>query len=67
MGAPAGGGGGVGDEIIFKSTAAGHMAGKEFPAAIAAPDELLRIDIVKDGHYIFTTQPAGKLATLRFP
>jgi hypothetical protein len=64
------------DEIILKVTAAGHMPGEEFSApaaapplieaAVAAPDQLLRIDVVRDGKYIYTTRPEGKSATIRF-
>ena len=64
------------DEIILKATAAGHMVGEEFQATVAnpplieasisSPDELLRIDVVKDGRYIYTVRPTGRSATLRF-
>jgi hypothetical protein len=64
------------DEIILKATAAGHMVGEEFTAkvsdpplieaTVSAPDQLLRIDVVKDGKYVYTTRPQGKTATLRF-
>jgi hypothetical protein len=64
------------DEIILQATAAGHMVGEAFQApvanpplieaAITAPDELLRVDVVKNGKYIYTTRPTGKSATLRF-
>jgi hypothetical protein len=64
------------DEIILKTTAAGHMVGEEFDAkasdaplieaTISAPDQLLRVDVVKDGKYIYTTRQQGKTATLRF-
>jgi hypothetical protein len=64
------------DEIILKATADGHMVGDEFnapagkapliEATINSPDELLRIDIVKDGKYVYTTRPTGRSATLRW-
>jgi hypothetical protein len=64
------------DEIILKATADGHMVGEEFKAAggkaplieasIQSPDELLRIDVVKDGKYVYTTHPTGRTATIRF-
>jgi hypothetical protein len=64
------------DEMLIKATAAGHMPGEEFTASatqpplieasIAAPDELVRIDVVKDGKYIYTTHPQGRSAKLSF-
>lgn len=68
---------GASDEIILKVTAGGrHMAGEEFTAQVAsppeilisaeAPDEILRIDVVKDGEYIYTQRPGGHQATLRY-
>lgn len=64
------------DEIIVRATAGGHMPGEEFRAAagkappieasISAPDTLLRIDVVKDGKYIYTTRPDSRNASLRF-
>jgi hypothetical protein len=64
------------DEIILKVTADGHMVGEEFTAqagkaplmeaTITSPDELLRIDVVKDGKYVYTTRPTGRSATLRW-
>ncbi len=64
------------DEMIVKATADGHMAGEEFEAAsgnaplievsIAAPDTLLRIDVVKDGKYVYTTRPTGRTARISF-
>ncbi len=64
------------DEIIVKTTAAGHMPGEQFTArvsdppeivaAIEAPDTILRIDVVKDGRYIYTQSPGARTATLRF-
>jgi hypothetical protein len=64
------------DEIIVKATADGHMVGEQFTAPagkapkieaqIAAPDTILRVDVVKDGKYIFTTRPNSRSTTLRF-
>ena len=63
------------DEIIIKATADGHMPGEEFTAqgkspliqaSIAAPDAILRVDIVKDGKYIFTTSPNSRSASISF-
>jgi hypothetical protein len=64
------------DEIIAKATAAGHMPGEEFDAKvgsapkieanISAPDTILRVDVVKDGKYIFTTRPNARTATMAF-
>ena len=64
------------DEIIVKATADGHMPGEEFTTAagkaamiqatINAPDEILRIDVVKDAKYVYTTRPTGKTATISF-
>ena len=51
----------VGEE--FEATAANPPL---IEAAVTAPDELLRIDVVKDGKYIYTTRPTGKSATIRF-
>jgi hypothetical protein len=64
------------DEIILKVTADGHMPGEEFTAetskppliegSIQAPDTILRIDVVKDGKYVYTTRPGSRSATLRY-
>lgn len=62
------------DEIILKIPADGHMPGEEFNATkapviqaeIAGPDEILRIDVVKDGKYVYTTCPGGRSATIRY-
>ena len=64
------------DEMLVKVTAAGHMPGEEFTAStgkpplieasITAPDNLVRIDVVKDGNYIYTTRPQGRSAQLNF-
>jgi hypothetical protein len=64
------------DEMLVRTTADSHMPGEQFTASaskppqieanITAPDKLLRIDVVKDGKYIYTTRPQGKIATLSF-
>jgi hypothetical protein len=64
------------DEIIIKVTADTHMPGEEFTAPVAkpplieasiqAPDTILRIDIVKDAKYVFTTRPNSRTATVRW-
>jgi hypothetical protein len=65
------------DEIILKVTAGGrHMPGEEFTAPLAsaplieasieAPDTILRIDIVKDARYVYTTRPNSRTATVRW-
>jgi hypothetical protein len=64
------------DEIVVKVTADGRMPGEEFSApagkaplieaAIEAPDEILRVDVVKDGKYVYTTRPQGRAATIRY-
>jgi hypothetical protein len=64
------------DEIILKVTADGHMVGEEFTApvgkaplieaSIQAPDEILRVDVVKDGKYVYTTRPGGRTASIRY-
>lgn len=60
------------DEIIVKVTAAGRMPGQEWKSAAApaieatmeAPDTILRVDIVKDGKYVYTTRPGAPKARL---
>jgi hypothetical protein len=64
------------DEMIVKATAAGHMPGQAFTAeaggapaieaSVSAPDTILRIDVVKDGKYIFTTRPEARTAKISF-
>jgi len=64
------------DEIIIKGTADGHMVGEEFNAAVGkgprivaqidAPNTILRVDVVKDGKYIYTTKPNSRNTSLRF-
>ncbi|MCC6340979.1 MAG: hypothetical protein IT166_02205 [Bryobacterales bacterium] len=55
------------DEIVAKVTAGGHMPGDEWDvsggkaprieATIAAMDRILRVDVVKDGKYVYTMRP----------
>ncbi|MBI3682043.1 MAG: hypothetical protein HY235_16795 [Acidobacteria bacterium] len=61
------------DEIIVKASSAGHMPGDEWnagtkapriEAAIEAPDTILRVDVVKDGKYVYTTRPNSVRARL---
>jgi hypothetical protein len=64
------------DEIIVKATAGGHYVGEEFTApvgsppeitaSVEAPDTILRIDVVKDGKYVYTTAPNARTASLRW-
>ena len=64
------------DEIIIKVTADGHMVGEEMTmpvgksplieASIQAPDTILRVDVVKDGKYVYTTRPNSKSASIRY-
>lgn len=60
------------DEIIVKAWLANHMPGEEWnsksplriEATIEAPDQILRIDVVKDGKYVYTTRPEANRAKL---
>src|SRR5262249_56520124 len=63
------------DEMIIKVTAGGrYMPGEEFKArlskpplieaSIEAPDTIMRMDIVKDAKYVFTTRRNGSTATV---
>ncbi len=64
------------DEIYVKASAGGHMVGEEFSASASSPpeivveieaqDEILRVDVVKDGAYVFTHRPGGRSATLTY-
>jgi hypothetical protein len=64
------------DEIIVKASAAGHQVGEEFSvrvsappeisASVEAPDAILRIDVVKDGKYVYTTAPNARTASIRW-
>ena len=64
------------DEIVLKVSADGHNAGERFTAAasappeiaidIEAPDEILRVDVVKNGEYVYTRRPGGRSARLAY-
>ena len=64
------------DEIYVKATMDGHMVGEEFPASASEPpeivvdveaqDEILRIDVVKNGEFVFTQHPGGLTAHLSY-
>lgn len=64
------------DETVMKVVAGGHMVGEEFTVAagaapeivisVSAPDTILRIDVVRDGKFIFTRSPNARTAELRF-
>jgi hypothetical protein len=64
------------DEMIIKVTADTHMPGEEFTASatkpplieasIQAPDTIMRIDIVKDAKYVYTTRPNARTASVRW-
>jgi hypothetical protein len=64
------------DEIIVKATADGHMAGEELAMAagngprieaqIDAPNTIVRVDVVKDGKYVYSTRPGTRSATLQY-
>ena len=67
---------GASDEIVVRATAGDHMPGERFSASMGAPpeivisleapDEILRVDIVKNGEYVFTQRPGGRSASLRY-
>lgn len=62
------------DEIIVRASANGNMPGDEWSsrtparieATVEAPDEILRIDIVKDGKYVYTTRPNARTARINW-
>lgn len=64
------------DEIIVKATAGGRLPGEEFTASIVnpptieatitAPDEIRRVDVVRNGEYVFTTDPEGRTARVSY-
>lgn len=64
------------DEIYVKTRAGDRMVGEEFAASAAAPpeihvdvearDEILRVDVVKNGEYVFTQRPGGRKVTLSY-
>ncbi len=64
------------DQIILKVTADDHMVGESFDALAArpltlrieadAPDTILRVDIVKNGKYIWTRRPKARRFAIEF-
>ena len=62
-------------EEVVKATAGGHMVGEQFSLAagkgprieaqIDAPNTIVRVDVVKDGKYIYTTRPNSRSTTLK--
>ena len=64
------------DEIVVKLTAGSHMPGEEFTASAADPptieatveatDEIRRIDIIRNGEYIYTSDPEGTTARISY-
>ncbi len=72
---------GASDEIVLRVSADGHMPGEQFSAAVGsppeiaiaveAPDEIMRVDVVKNGEYVFTQRPRdqqtlGRQVSLRY-
>ena len=64
------------DEIYVRASADGHMVGEAFGASVSAPpeiaveieaqDEILRVDVVKNGEYVYTSRPGGRAASLTY-
>ena len=64
------------DEIYVRTRADDRMVGEEFSASAATPpeilvdvearDEILRVDVVKNGEYVFTQRPGGRKVTLSY-
>ena len=64
------------DEIVVRAAAGGHMVGEEFAAStksppkividVDAPDEILRVDVVKNGEYVYTQRPGGRSVSLAY-
>jgi hypothetical protein len=64
------------DEIFVDVRAAGRMPGEEFSASvdkpptieatIEAPDEILRVDIIRNGKYVYTARPRSRSAKITF-
>jgi hypothetical protein len=62
------------DEIVLRVQAGDRLPGSEFKAplnqalrieaSVQAMDEILRIDVVKNGKYVYTTRPGGKSAKI---
>jgi hypothetical protein len=64
------------DEIIVRVSAEGHMPGDELYRRtseppelvidIEAPDELLRVDVIKNGEHVYTQRPAARAARFSY-
>jgi hypothetical protein len=62
------------DEILLDVTADGHMMGEEFNVTeaptfkvkISAPDTILRVDVVKNGQYVYTTEPKARQCSFSY-
>lgn len=64
------------DEIYVRTRADDRMVGEEFSASASTPpeilvdveaqDEILRVDVVKNGEYVFTQRPGGRKVTLSY-
>ncbi len=64
------------DEIFVRATAGDHMVGEQFAAStknppqikvdIEAQDEILRIDVVRNGEFVYTQRPSGRRASIRY-
>ncbi len=64
------------DEIIVRAAADGHLPGEEWEtpvskpprieAKIEAPDTILRIDVVKDGKFVYTSRPQARTAEINY-
>ena len=64
------------DEIVVRATADGHMVGDEVHASVESPpeiaveveaqDEILRIDVVKNGEYVYTQRPGTTSASILY-
>ena len=64
------------DEIYVRTRAGDRMVGEEFAASAATPpeilvdvearDEILRVDVVKNGEYVFTQRPGGRKVMLSY-
>ena len=64
------------DEIILKVSADDHNMGEQFVTAVERPleisidiealDEILRVDVIKNGEYVYTQRPGGRSAQLSY-
>ncbi len=64
------------DEIVLKVSADGRNMGEQFTAKVGAPPEIvidveapdliLRVDVVKNGEYVYTQRPGSRSARLRY-